>query len=197
MPDQNGSYANFRLNFEQQGKRAKDLLKAARAGEPAARARFKSPPKLAEAQYLIAKELRFDSWAALKRHIAEMARARGAMNASVLDRDLRTLHIRCGSDLKESLREAGFHGDYYEHSYPYLIGPVREGPDCLRQRARFIVESYGAAFDPPLEYEGQLRALEDNERALHDSADYERVVLWFEHDCYDQLTLIRLLGHYA
>ena len=35
MPEWNRSYANFRLNFEQQGKRAKDLLKAARAGEPA------------------------------------------------------------------------------------------------------------------------------------------------------------------
>jgi hypothetical protein len=29
MPDWNGSYAQFRLNFEQQGKRAKQLLKAA------------------------------------------------------------------------------------------------------------------------------------------------------------------------
>lgn len=57
MPDWNRSYASFRLNFEQQGKRAKDLLRAARAGEPEALARFlQSPPKLAEAQYLIAKE---------------------------------------------------------------------------------------------------------------------------------------------
>jgi hypothetical protein len=58
-----GSYPQFRLNFEQQGKRAKELLKAARAGEPEALARFKSPPKLAEAQYQIAQELRFDNWA--------------------------------------------------------------------------------------------------------------------------------------
>jgi hypothetical protein len=197
MADWHGSYAKFRLNFEQQGKRAKELLKAARAGEPEALARFKSPPRLAEAQYLIAKELRFDNWAALKRHIAEMTLAREAMNASVLDSELRTLHMRCGSDLQESLLEAGFQGDYYEHNYPYLIGPVREGPDCLQQRARFIVDSYGDDFDPPLEYEGQLRALEDKEGELHDSANYERVVMWFEHDCYDQLTLIRLLGHYA
>ena len=82
---------DFRLNFEQQQKRAKELLKAARAGDPTAVARFEStPPKLAEAQYLIAQELRFDSWAALKRHIAEMTLAREAMNGSVLDSDLRT-----------------------------------------------------------------------------------------------------------
>ena len=61
MPDWFGSYSQYRLNFEQQGKRAKELLKAARAGDSEALARFKSPPKLAEAQYLIAKELRFES----------------------------------------------------------------------------------------------------------------------------------------
>jgi hypothetical protein len=197
MTDTLGSYPQFRLNFEQQGKRAKELLKAARAGEREALARFRSQPRLAEAQYLIARELRFDNWAALKRHIAEMTLAREAMNASVLDSDLRTLHIRCGHDLQESLKEAGFGGDYYIDNYPYLIGPVREGPGCLEQRARHIVDCYGDQFDPPLEYEGQLRDLEDKERQLHASADYKRVVLWFEHDVTDQLSLTHLLGHYA
>ena len=197
MADTLGYYPQFRLNLEQQGKRAKELLKAARAGEREALARFRLLPKLAEAQYLIARELRFDNWAALKRHIAEMTLAREAMNASVLDGDLRTLHIRCGHDLQESLKEAGFRGDYYVDIYPYLFGPVREGPGYLEQRARHIVDCYGNQFDPPLEYEGQLRGLEDKERELHDSANYERVVLWFEHDVTDQLSLIHLLGHYA
>jgi hypothetical protein len=191
-------YGAFRLNLEQQHKRAKELLKAARAGEPNALARFKAtPPILAEAQFLIARELRFDSWAALKRHTVAMSQAREAMNASVLDADLRTLHIRCGSDLREPLKEAGFHGDFYEHSYPYLLGPVREGPDCLAQRARFIVDTYSNLFESARDYAGQLRALEETEHVLRDSAGYERVVIWSEHDCYDQLTLVRLLGHYA
>ena len=99
-----------------------------------------SPLVLAEAQFLVARELRFENWAALKRHIAEMTLAREAMSVSVLDSDLRTLHIRCGADLKDPLQAAGFHGDFYDHTYPYLLGPVREGPDSLRQRARFIVE---------------------------------------------------------
>jgi hypothetical protein len=193
-----GRYGAFRLNFEQQQKRAKELLNAARAGDPAAIARFKSTtPKLAEAQFLIARELRFESWAALKRHIAAMTLERRAMNSSVLDRDFRTLHIRCGSDLKVPLEEAGFCGDFYEHNYPYLIGPVREGVGCLQQRARFLVDTYGDSRTPPLTYEPALRALERDERLLHDSADYERVVIWSEGDCYDQLVLIRLLGHYA
>lgn len=195
---------DFRLDFGQQQKRAKELLKAARAGDPAAAARFKGAmPRLAEAQFLIARELRFNSWAALKRHIADMTLAHGAMSASVPDADLRTLHIRCGDDLKEPLQMAGFRGDFYCHAYPYLIGPVREGPDCLEQRARFIVERYADMFDPPRDrldpetIRGQLEKLEDGERVLHESADYERVVIWSEYDCYDQLTLLRLLGHYA
>jgi hypothetical protein len=206
MADWLGSYAQFRLNFEQQGKRAKELLKAARAGEPEALARFKSPPKLAEAQYLIAQELRFENWAALKRHIAAMTRERGAAQAQValppnarspLDRELRTLHIRCGSDLEEPLQDAGFCGDFYEHNYPYLIGPVCEGPGCLEQRARFIVDNYADSRDPPIQYEDELRGQHCNEQRLHDSAAYDRVVIWSELDCYDQLVLVRLLGHYA
>ena len=206
MADSLGSYPQFRLNFEQQGKRAKELLKAARAGEPEALARFKSPPRLAEAQYLIARELRFDNWTVLKHHIAEMTREREAARAqatlppdapSLLDGELRTLHVRCGHDLETPLHDAGFRGDFYVHSYPYLIGPVSEGPGCLEQRARFLVDSYADSFDPPLQYEPVLHGLGSDEQRLQDSAEYERVVIWSELDCYDQLVLVRLLGHYA
>jgi hypothetical protein len=205
MADRPSSYPHFRLDFEQQRKRAKDLLKDARAGDARARERFTAfPPQLAEAQYQIARELRFASWAELKRHIAAMRREREALEASAklggartIDADLRTLHVRCGSDIESTLRQAGFGGDFYEHSYPYLIGPVREGAGCLEQRARFLVASYGDSRDPPLEYERVLADLERDEQRLRDSAAYERVVIWSEPDCYDQLVLVRLLGHYA
>ena len=206
MTDSLGSYPQFRLNFEQQRKRAKELLKAAHAGEPEALARFKSPPRLAEAQYLIARELRFDNWAALKRHIAALTREHEAVReqaalphhaSSPIDGEMRTLHVRCGSDLKAPLQDAGFRGDFYEHNYPYLIGPVREGPGCLDGRAHFLVDNYADSRNPPLQYEPVLRGLERDEQRLHDSADYDRVVIWSEFDCYDQLVLVRLLGHYA
>jgi hypothetical protein len=206
MADSLGSYPHFRLNFEQQGKRAKELLKAARAGRPEVLARFKSIPRLAEAQYLIAQELRFENWASLKRHIAVMTRERAAAQTllaltpdlpSLLDGEMPTLHIRCGSDLKEPLRDAGFRGDFYEHSYPYLIGPVREGAGCLEQRARFLIDSHADSRDPPLQYESVLHGLQRDEQRLHDSAAYDRVVVWSEFDCYDQLVLVRLLGHFA
>ncbi|MFO1505071.1 MAG: DUF1835 domain-containing protein [Steroidobacteraceae bacterium] len=193
-----GPYPHFRLNLEQQGKRAKDLLKAALRGDAQVLARFKSlPPKLAEAQFLIAREQRFDNWAALKHHIAAMERERTCLGGPALDGDVRTLHLRCGSDLRVPLQEAGFRGDFLEHSYPYLIGPVREGVDCLEQRAQFLVDSYGNDREPPLRYEAVLHGLQHDEQLLLDSADYERVVIWSEGDCYDQLVLIRLLAHYA
>lgn len=189
-------YAHFRLNLEQQKKRAKELLRAARAGDPAAAARFSSTPQLAEAQYLIARDLRFDSWSALKHHIEHMTREREGAK-TWLDGDHRTLHIRCGSDLRQPLQAAGFSADFCEHSYPYLIGPVREGPGAIHQRAQFLVDSVGKSFDPPLEYESVLSRLEREEQQLLDSASYDRVVIWSEHDCYDQLVLVRVLAHYA
>src|SRR5262245_1478634 len=99
MTDPNAAepYSAFRLNLEQQHKRAKDLLKAAKAGEPDALRRlrgagFPEPvaPKLAQAQHCIARELRFANWAALKRHIGDMERRRHAP-AEVLDADCRTM----------------------------------------------------------------------------------------------------------
>lgn len=205
-------YPHFRLNLEQQRKRAKELLAAARGGDAGALQRLVragaigSPTaevKLAAAQLAIARELRCDDWAALKRHIEAMTAERRAMAAlgaagarSSLDADATTLHVRCGSDIEPALREAGFTGDFYEHSYPYLAGPVREGDGALEQRAEFLTSSYGADV-PDLTYAQALESLRAAERRLEYSFEYERVVIWSEHDCYDQLVLARLLGHYA
>ena len=157
-------YAAFRLNLQQQKKRAKERAKAAGV-------------QLAKAQFDIATELGFASWAKLKLHIAAMDRERAAMdrtNAATsevpppLDADLRTLHLRCGSDIHKPLIEAGFKGDFLEHSYPYAQGPVREGPGALEQRARFIVDGFGNFMQ--LDYESQLAGAYNAERQLLDSA---------------------------
>ena len=114
----------FRLNLEQQKNRAKDLLRAARAGDADALSRLaavRSDPvarnsldtlqataKLADAQFVIARELRFASWALLKAHIASMDRQRAAIDgkSAAPDGDLKTLHIRCGHDIQQPLVEA-------------------------------------------------------------------------------------------
>ena len=65
-------------NLEQQHKLAKDLLRDARVGDPAAVARVKSvrsdagvsrPLQLADAQLAIAREAGFDSWPMLVEHL--------------------------------------------------------------------------------------------------------------------------------
>lgn len=78
----------FRLNFEQQRKRAKDLLSALCAGDADALSRFRKHhpggadlhsaaeiehvARLSEAQLVVARELRFPSWPKLKAHIQAM-----------------------------------------------------------------------------------------------------------------------------
>jgi len=182
-------YAAFRLNLEQQKKRAKERAKAAGV-------------QLAKAQFDIATEFGFASWAKLKLHITAMDRERASMEAQEagdarppLDAGMRTLHLRCGSDIHKPLVEAGFKGDFLEHSYPYSQGPVREGPGALEQRARFIVDGFSGFMK--LDYESQLTGAYNVERQLLETADYERVVIWSEYDTWDQLTLLRFLDHYA
>lgn len=200
----------FRLNLEQQKKRAKELLKALKRGDPAANARFQARhpaavvdatdtlARLSEAQLVIARELGASSWPALKAHIAELDRGRAAMTSgdTAPDADLRTLHVRCGADLKGALETAGFTGAFLEYSDPVCQGPVQDVPDLCALRARFLARAYGGWMGFS-ETDSRTR-LEKEQAALVASArDFERVVLWFEHDSYDQLILARCLAQFA
>jgi hypothetical protein len=202
----------FRLNLEQQKNRAKDLLRAAKAADAAALARFashreahgapdelKASLKLADAQFVIAHELRFPSWARLKAHIESMDRQRTAIdgNHPAPDGEMKTLHIRCGSDIQKTLQDAGFVGDFLEWAIPYCMGPVTTGPDRHELMARFIVDAFPDARGG-LVYEHELEGLARGEQRLRRMADeYERIVLWAEHDTWDQLFLARMLAHYS
>ena len=203
----------FRLNLEQQKNRAKDLLRAAKSGDANALARLaairrdavahhslgslQGTAKLADAQFAIARELRFASWAELKGHIASMDRQRAAIDAksAALDGDLKTLHIRCGHDIQEPLVKAGFVGGFFVHAFPYISAPLRQGSPGLELMARHLIDRH---LPPGNQYEEELERLRGHEQRLHASADdYERVVIWMEHDSWDQLILARLLAHYA
>lgn len=184
-----------RFNLEQQRKRAKELLKAARADEPDALARIlrhnpprETPLKLVDTQFIIARECGFPSWPKLKAHIEALDFSRRKV-AERGDRDMATLHIRCGSDIEHSLRTVGFGGDFLEFSDPFCIGPLRDlsPTELMTLRARFLAEVSGMA-------EGDVLArLRKGYAALDDLERYERLVLWFEHDSYDQLILAYLL----
>ena len=155
------SASPFRLNLEQQRKRAKELLKGLRAGEAAAIGRFRvhhprgsdlerampsaGAVRLSEAQLVVARELGVSSWARLKAHIATMDRSwtRIQEGNPAPDRDKATLHLRCGSDIEEGLQQAGFSGDFLEYSDPLCQGPVRDEAGWLEERADFIARAYG------------------------------------------------------
>ena len=60
------------VNLEQLRKQAKELVRAARAGEPAAVARLGDlPPRLASAQLVLAREHGYSSWPELAHELAE------------------------------------------------------------------------------------------------------------------------------
>jgi hypothetical protein len=195
----------FRLNLEQQRKRAKELLKQLKNGDPAALARLNARSrkagaqslKLADAQHVIARELGFEAWSGLKAHIGALDQALAAIHQQPPpDAGLRTLHLRCGSDIQATLQAAGFGGDFLEISYPYCHGPVSAAANHLELEARFLAELTEPLFQ--ISFEEALRHRQEAERALASSAAaFERIVLWMEHDCFDQMVLLRCLAHYA
>jgi hypothetical protein len=215
MTDRTGRAPSaFRLNLEQQKNRAKELLRAVKAGDAEALSRFAAArggseipgsldapqvrAKLADAQFVIARELRFASWAKLKAHIAAMERQRAAIDGKLPapDGDLKTLHIRCGHDIQQPLADAGFVGDFLVDALPYGTMGLTSGPDRLERFARELTPGDKSIFGHS--YEEMLADLQHVEQQLEASADdYERVVIWMEHDSYDQIVLAKLLAHYA
>ncbi|WP_417805071.1 DUF1835 domain-containing protein [Thalassospira lucentensis] len=191
-----------RLNLEQQRKRAKDLLRAVNAADTTARARFeqagfkpsasqKTPLKLADAQLVIARENGFASWPKMKAHIDQIAERNRQIKTgapTVLDTKS-TLHLRCGSDIRHGLQIAGFIGDFLEFADPFCQGPVPDQPldQFVQTRADFIGNGYG------ITPKDALARAKREYGALATLSDYDHVVLWFEHDSYDQLILAFLL----
>ncbi|MFC3225737.1 DUF1835 domain-containing protein [Marinibaculum pumilum] len=105
-----------------------------------------------------------------------------------VDGGTRTLHIRCGSDIRGGLRRAGFGGAFLEFSDPYCLGPVRNSGSLLHQRAAFLAAATG---DPEADLQDRLRK---ELTGLRRAGEFPRVVLWFEHDSHDQLILARILA---
>ena len=73
-------------------------------------------------------------------------------------------------------------------------GPVRAGlshEELSRERAAFIAEAGWATF------EEVLASFEERDAVLRGAPLHAEVVLWFEHDLYDQLQLIQVLHWFA
>lgn len=190
------------LSLEQQKKQAKDLLRGWRNQDAAALARAPgtgawTAPRLSDAQQLIATEQGFRKWTDLKAHIERMDVSRRALargEPSALDAGAGSLHIRCGSDVMHKLAIAGFGGDYLSFADPYVQGPVPETDSLeafIAVRADFLAAAGFVSRDEA------LKRLTQDYAALGRAHHYPRVLLWLEHDSYDQLILARLLHHFS
>lgn len=96
------------------------------------------------------------------------------------------LHITNGESVQ--IRDTGLPGRIVYWNDLLHEGPVPWGLS-LRELSR-IRESFIAGFFGMPASEVSFRERDD---ALDHSADHEEVVLWFEHDLYDQLQLIQIL----
>ncbi len=146
--------------------------------------------KLSDVQWSIAHEYGMSSWPALVGHVNALEDHRRAIASVAQPLDTpNTLHLRCGSDIREGLQQAGFVGEFFEFSDPYCQGPV-PAENLIATRIDFISRSYGLPKD-----ETSVRLHREYSYLQTLWNDYENVVLWFEHDSYDQLILAHVLAH--
>jgi hypothetical protein len=99
------------------------------------------------------------------------------------------LHVTNGDAAAGALQQAGFR-EVLPWRDVLHEGPVREGLPLARlseERARFIADAGWAPFETASEH------FRVRDRVLSLSGTHEEVVLWFEHDLYDQLQLLQLL----
>jgi hypothetical protein len=104
------------------------------------------------------------------------------------------LHITNGESVSGSLRAAGISGVTLAWNDVLHDGPVPGGlalEVLSRVRAQFL------ASQGWLSLEEVLADFRSRDAALARYSDHDEVVLWFEHDLYDQLQLIQILDWFA
>ena len=102
----------------------------------------------------------------------------------------RFLHVANGSCTTRLIDAAGIPGTLSIWADPLYDGPVPGGltdAELIDVRARHLAGPAGQASTDPVNDLRQWRAVIDD----HES--YDELILWFEHDLFDQLNLIQLL----
>ncbi len=105
---------------------------------------------------------------------------------------LNTLHIRCGHDIEDKLAAAGIEGHYLCFADPAWLGPPPQFNAWVAGRAQLISERTGL---PRAKVREELG--DSYWRLARAPKEYKRIVLWFEHDLYDQAALARVLASFA
>jgi len=100
------------------------------------------------------------------------------------------LHIRCGDDILSRLDDAGLPGAKRRWVDPLCEGPVPEGLDGAAFRS---LRTGFIAARCRLDTQTVLDDLTRQDKGLEEAIGQDEVVLWFEHDLFDQTVLIHLL----
>ena len=101
----------------------------------------------------------------------------------------RFLHVANGSSTTGTIREAGLPGATSIWADVLYEGPVPGGlPDAalVRVRAQQLAPSANVVDDVVAELTAWRGVIDDDQA-------YDELVLWFEHDLFDQLNLIQVL----
>ncbi|MEP4191728.1 MAG: DUF1835 domain-containing protein, partial [Sneathiella sp.] len=133
-------------------------------------------------------------------HLKAMETSARDIEAGISFANNKTLHIRCGSDLKEALQDARIEGTFMEVINPFSMGPVlcdRLEEKSLKLRTDYMTETLGPYISEDRRTAIRSSLVDEEEALLALDTRYEEVVLWFEHDAYDQLCLAYLLHHMA
>jgi hypothetical protein len=123
--------------------------------------------------------------------------ALAAVRPAILRREpapARMLHITNGDVAADLIREAGIPGEITLSADVLHEGPAPGGllPERWRKvRARYLAECGYA------DYDRCLADLSEWDRKLEGYHNHDEVVLWFEHDLFDQLQLLRLLDWFG
>ncbi|HYV99234.1 MAG TPA: DUF1835 domain-containing protein [Gemmatimonadaceae bacterium] len=104
------------------------------------------------------------------------------------------LHITNGDSAAQGIRQSGVPGEVLPWRDVLHDGPVPSDVSFnqLRAiRARFIADCGWRPF------EEALREFTERDKALERALTHDEIVLWFEHDLYDQLQLLQLLDWFT
>lgn len=104
-----------------------------------------------------------------------------------------SLHVTNGDSVLYLFRKAGIVGAQIAWRDVLHEGPVPPGPleDVSRVRVRYLNER---GYGNPIKTN---RAFEVRDATLLRAKEFDEVVLWFEHDLYDQLQLLQILDTIA
>ena len=107
---------------------------------------------------------------------------------------VRVIHVTNGDSTAERIRQAGIPGPIIVWRDMLHTGPVPQGvsPEELRVLRADHLSSAGYGDRAAI-----LAQLEERDSLLAQAATYGQIILWFEHDLYDQLQLIQALDWFA